>query len=359
MLGKRKLGEAQKQKKKKKWIEELDDDSEEIDLDCLNNLEEEERADLEKEDEEVNQEEEKNDASSMAVVGGGDEAVTENGNNKKKKRYDWMSSDDEDISSEEDEEEEEVELEEKGKEKEQEQGGEKTYSSGGTHLKPDNAAEQQGTRSRHSSEVKGGGENGNVGYHPNGTKYDTYNGHGKRGNIRKIPIDERRSHSDDGPVEIIENINKYSINPLDIKLEEIEHLVTYVYFNNIHFSCVTEHLVEFLENFTKNKILQINSDKSTNHTIIYKYDERKNDTVLINKFPHYGKLFVHVKNYQDVLRLLKLNETQFMGRIIKSAQAYKKKNSFFILQAPAHYKYFIQVVASEKNKNSMNYVWMR
>ncbi|GAB68734.1 hypothetical protein PCYB_141620 [Plasmodium cynomolgi strain B] len=289
MLGKRKLGEAQKQKKKKKWIEELDDDSEEIDLDCLNNLEEQERADLEKEDEEVNQEEEKNDASSMAV--GGDETITENGNNKKKKRYDWMSSDDEDISSEEDEEEEEVELVEKGKEKkEQEQGGERTNSSGGTLLEPDNAAEK-GILSKNSSALKGGGENGNVGYHPNGVKYDMNNGYGKCGNIRKMNIDERSSHSDDGPVEIIENINKYSINPLDIKLEEIEHLVT----------CVTENLVDFLEKFTKNKIVQINSDKSTNHTIIYKYDEKNNDTVLINKFPHYGKLFVHVKNYQVII----------------------------------------------------------
>ncbi|ANQ10320.1 Uncharacterized protein PCOAH_00037890 [Plasmodium coatneyi] len=357
MLGKRKLGEAQKQKKKKKWIEELDDDSEEIDLDCLNNLEEEERAELEKEDEEVNEEEEKNDASSMAV--GGDEAITENGNNKKKKRYEWMSSDDEDISSEDDEEEEEVELVEKRKEKkEQEQGEEKTNSSDGTHLKPDNGSEH-GTHPTNSSAMKGGEGNGNVEYHPNGVKCDMNSGHWKDENIRKMNIDERSNHSDDGSIEIIENINKYSINPLDVKLEEIEHLVTYVYFNNIHFNCVTEHLVEFLEKFTKNKIVQINTDKSTNHTIIYKYDGKNNDTVLVNKFSHYGKLFVHVKNYQDVLRLLKLNETQFMGRIIKSTQAYKKKNSFYILQAPSHYKYFIQVVASEKNKNSTNYVWMR
>ncbi|EUD68755.1 hypothetical protein C922_00443 [Plasmodium inui San Antonio 1] len=302
MLGKRKLGGAQKEKKKKKWIEELYDDSEEIDLDCLNNLEEQEWDDLEKEDEEVNQEEEKNDASSMAV--GGDETVTENGNNrnnKKKKRYDWMSSDDEDISSDEDEEEEDVELVEKGKEKkEHEQGGERTNSSGGTHLKPDSAPEQ-GTRFRNNSAMKAGGENGNVGYHPNGMKYDVNNGHGKRGNIRKIDMDERSSHSDDAPVEIIENINKYSINPLNVKLEEIEHLVTYVYFNNIHFSCVTEDLVEFLEKFTKNKIVQINSDKSTNHTIIYKYNEKNDNTVLINKFPHYGKLFVHVRNYQVII----------------------------------------------------------
>ncbi|CAA9990668.1 conserved Plasmodium protein, unknown function [Plasmodium knowlesi strain H] len=354
MLGKRKLVEAQKEKKKKKWIEELDDDSEEIDLDCLNNLEEEEIADLEKEDEDVLEEEGKNGASNMTA--GDDETIIDNGNNKKKKRYDWMSSDDEDISSEEDEEEEVVELVEKGKEKkEQEQDEERINSSDETHMKPDNASEQ-GTRSRNSSELKGGEENGNVRYHPNGTIYDMNNSYWKNENIGKINIDERSNHSDDGPMEIIENINKYSINPLDIKLKEIEHLVTYVYFNNIHFSCVTEHLVQFLEKFTKNKIVQINSDKSTNHTIIYKYDGKNNETVLINKFPHYGKLFVHVKNYQDVLRLLKLNETQFMGRIIKSTQAYKKKNSFYILQAPSHYKYFIQVLASEKNKNSTNYV---
>ncbi|KJP90085.1 hypothetical protein AK88_00254 [Plasmodium fragile] len=298
MLGRRKLVEAQKQKKKKKWIEELDDDSEEIDLDSLNNLKEHEWADLEKEEEEVNEQEEKNDASSVAV--GGDEAITENGNNKKKKRYDWMSSDDEDISSDEDEEEEEMELFEKGKEKEeQEESEERTNTGSGTHLKPNNAAEG-GTRSRSSSPMIGGGENGNVGYHPNRVKYDMNNGNGKCENIRKINIDERSSHSGDGSIDIIENINKYSINPLDIKLEEIEHLVTYVYFNNIHFNCITEQLVEFLEKFTKNKIMQINSDKSTNHTILYKYDEKNDDTVLVNKFAHYGKLFVHVKNYQVI-----------------------------------------------------------
>ncbi|GAW83275.1 hypothetical protein, conserved [Plasmodium gonderi] len=361
MLGKRKIGEAQQQKKKKKWIEELDDDSEEIDLDCLNNLKDDEKDNLEKgEDDalsdELHEEDGGNEIPNIAAKDD-DKDITQNGNNKKKKRYDWMSSEDEDISSEE-EEEEVMEEDEKGQGSDQSVGGENVKCKSETSLlEPHNTTEQDKFFENYSK-TKDRIENGNVG-DESGNESNAENNYAKNENKHKSNVNEKNSIDDCGHIEIIDNINKYSINPLDIKLEEIEHLVTYVYFNNIHFNCVTEHLVEFLENFTKDKIMQINSDKSTNYTIIYKNDEKNNDKVLINKFPHYGKLFVHVKNYQDVLRLLKLNETQFMGRIIKSTQAYKKKNSFFILQAPVHYKYFIQVVASEKSKNSLNYVWIR
>ncbi|SCQ16709.1 conserved Plasmodium protein, unknown function [Plasmodium ovale] len=379
MLGKRKLGEAQQQKKKKKWVEELDNDSEEIDLDCLNNLENE-KINLEEieEDGVVDGEEAEKEVNGK----GKDEELNElneddtvsNGNNKKKKRYDWMSSDDEDISS---DEEEEEDMENNG---EGYEDGNKAESKNDGKRGSTDEIEKEG-KTQSEGEIEENKRSGNykesrssshlgvkenakgIIYSNNQEVSNPNNHHSKNLDDKKKKVNDVNSMSNeneyDGSFEIIDNINKYSINPLNIKLEEIEHIITYVYFHNIHFNCITEHLVKFLESYTKNRIVQINSDKSTNYTVIYKYDEKKNDKVIINKFSHFGKLFVHVKNYQDVLRLLKLNETQFMGRIIKSIQAYKKKNSFFILQAPSHYKYFIQVVIGEKNKNSLNYVWMR
>ncbi|CRG97455.1 conserved Plasmodium protein, unknown function [Plasmodium gallinaceum] len=338
MLGKRKTNESQ-QKKRKKWIEELDDDLEEIDLECLNDLKENEKANIEEglkeEEKEVsnnNLDEEKSNENLNEL----NDCVMHNENNKKRKRYEWMSSDDEDISSEDEEntndEYDEDKIEENTDETKEDKNSE-------------NKDSENSTKSELSEKDK--------------EKLNYINDNEKSNNKGNLKKNYEESDNKNNSLEIIDNINKYSINQLDIKLEDIEHIITYVYFNNIHFNCVTEKLVEFLENYTNNKIIQVNSDKSTNYTVLYKYDEKNNDKVTINNFSHYGKLFVHVKNYQDVLSLLKLNETQFMGRVIKSIQAYKKKNRFFILQAPSHYKYFIQVVINEKNKNNVNYVWMR
>ncbi|CAD2103701.1 conserved Plasmodium protein, unknown function [Plasmodium vinckei brucechwatti] len=325
MLGKRKLADTQPQKKKKNWAEELDSDSEDIDLDYLNNLDENDKIQLEevsdKEDELLEQVEKEESTENKDESQNVEDTINDSNNNKnKKRRYDWMSSDDEDIPS--DDEEEDIE---------------------------ENYDIEDSDNNRENQKYKNGKEENN-----NDIK-NNYNNpiDGYKKEINKI--DDIKNEEN----EIIENINKYSIDQIDIKFEEIEHIVTYVYFHNIHYDCMTENLVTFLENHTKNKIIQINSDKSTNHAIIYKYDEKNDDKVVINKFSHYGKLFVHVKNYQDVLRLLKLNETQFMGRIIKSAQAYRKKDSFFTLQTPSHYKYFIQVAVNEKNKNHSNSTWLR
>ncbi|CAD2112754.1 conserved Plasmodium protein, unknown function [Plasmodium vinckei] len=325
MLGKRKLADTQPQKKKKNWAEELDSDSEDIDLDYLNNLDENDKIQLEevsdKEDELLEQVEKEENTENKDESPNVEDTINDSNNNKnKKRRYDWMSSDDEDIPS--DDEEEDIE---------------------------ENDDIEDSDNNRENQKYKNGKEENN-----NDIK-NNYNNpiDGYKKEINKIDNIKNEEN------EIIENINKYSIDQIDIKFEEIEHIVTYVYFHNIHYDCMTENLVTFLENHTKNKIIQINSDKSTNHAIIYKYDEKNDDKVVINKFSHYGKLFVHVKNYQDVLRLLKLNETQFMGRIIKSAQAYRKKDSFFTLQTPSHYKYFIQVAVNEKNKNNSNSAWLR
>ncbi|CAD2103598.1 conserved Plasmodium protein, unknown function [Plasmodium vinckei lentum] len=325
MLGKRKLADTQPQKKKKNWAEELDSDSEDIDLDYLNNLDENDKIQLEevsdKEDELLEQVEKEENTENKDESQNVEDTIDDSNNNKnKKRRYDWMSSDDEDIPS--DDEEEDIE---------------------------ENDDIEDSDNNREDQKYKNGKEENN-----NDIK-NNYNNpiDGYKKEINKIDNIKNEEN------EIIENINKYSIDQIDIKFEEIEHIVTYVYFHNIHYDCMTENLVTFLENHTKNKIIQINSDKSTNHAIIYKYDEKNDDKVVINKFSHYGKLFVHVKNYQDVLRLLKLNETQFMGRIIKSAQAYRKKDCFFTLQTPSHYKYFIQVAVNEKNKNNSNSTWLR
>ncbi|CXJ10970.1 conserved Plasmodium protein, unknown function [Plasmodium berghei] len=328
MLGKRKLGDTQPQKKKKKWVEELDSDSEDIDLDYLNNLDENDKIQLEevsdKENELLDQVEKEENKENKDGSQNMEDTINDGNNNKnKKRRYDWMSSDDEDIPS--DDEDEDIE----------ENDNIEDFNNNIENQKYKNGKEEN------NNDIKNNYSNP-IDEHKN--------------EINKIgDIDDIEKSSN----EIIENINKYSIDQIDIKFEEIEHIITYVYFHNIHFDCMTENLVTFLENHTKNKIIQINSDKSTNHAVIYKYDEKNDEKVVINKFSHYGKLFVHVKNYQDVLRLLKLNETQFMGRIIKSAQAYRKKNSFFTLQTPSHYKYFIQVAINEKNKNNASKTWMR
>ncbi|CRH02315.1 conserved Plasmodium protein, unknown function [Plasmodium relictum] len=337
MLGKRKTNEAQ-QKKKKKWIEELDDDLEEIDLECLNDLKENEKANIEegiKEEEKELYNNNLNEESNVNLNEINNDVIY-NENNKKRKRYEWMSSDDEDISSEE----EEYSNDEYDKDKIKENLGEVKENANSENKDSENSTKYESSEKDQE-------------------KINFINEKKKNDNESDLKNNYEGDNSKNSSLEIIDNINKYSINQLDIKLEDIEHIITYVYFNNIHFNCVTEKLVEFLENYTCNKIIQVNSDKSTNYTVLYKYDEKNNDKVTINNFSHYGKLFVHVKNYQDVLSLLKLNETQFMGRVIKSIQAYKKKNRFFILQAPSHYKYFIQVVINEKNKNNLNYMWMR
>ncbi|SCM25870.1 conserved Plasmodium protein, unknown function [Plasmodium chabaudi chabaudi] len=325
MLGKRKLVDTQSQKKKKNWAEELDSDSEDIDLDYLNNLDENDKIQLEevsdKEDELSEQVEKEENTENKDESQNVEDTINDTNNNKnKKRRYDWMSSDDEDIPS--DDEEEDIEENDDANDSDNNIENQK-YKNG---------------KEENDDDIKNNYSNPIDGYKKENNKIDD--------------IENAQN-------EIIENINKYSIDRIDIKFEEIEHIVTYVYFHNIHFDCITKNLVKFLENHTKNKIIQINSDKSTNHAIIYKYDEKNDDKVVINKFSHYGKLFVHVKNYQDVLRLLKLNETQFMGRIIKSAQAYRKKNCFFTLQTPSHYKYFIPVAVNEKNKNNANNTWLR
>ncbi|SBS87987.1 conserved Plasmodium protein, unknown function [Plasmodium ovale curtisi] len=288
MLGKRKLGEAQQQKKKKKWVEELDNDSEEIDLDCLNNLENE-KINLEEieEDGVVDGEEAEKEVNGK----GKDEELNElneddtvsNGNNKKKKRYDWMSSDDEDISS---DEEEEEDMENNG---EGYEDGNKAESKNDGKRGSTDEIEKEG-KTQSEGEIEENKRSGNykesrssshlgvkenakgIIYSNNQEVSNPNNHHSKNLDDKKKKVNDVNSMSNeneyDGSFEIIDNINKYSINPLNIKLEEIEHIIT-------------------------------------------------------------------------------------------SIQAYKKKNSFFILQAPSHYKYFIQVVIGEKNKNSLNYVWMR
>ncbi|KOB61883.1 hypothetical protein PFHG_03585 [Plasmodium falciparum HB3] len=266
MFGKRKLIDSQEPKKKKKWKEELHDDLDDIDLECLKYVEE----DVQEDDVDKN---------TTTHNNNNDDDINEC-DNKKSTVYSDL-------------------LDEKDK------------------INKDKALNLSDKMELINNIM----ESKNNSIHNNNITYD-----------------------------ILNDINKFSINPVDIKMQDIEHIITYIYFNNIHFNCSIKNFVEFLENNINNKIIQINSDKLTNHTILYKYDEKNNDTVIINKFTHHGKLFVHVKTYEDVVTLLKLNETLFMGRIIKSIQAYRKNDRFFILQAPSQYKYFINLAVHEKNK---------
>ncbi|SPJ11789.1 conserved Plasmodium protein, unknown function [Plasmodium sp. DRC-Itaito] len=349
MFGKRKLIDLQEPKKKKKWKEELNDDLDDIDLECLKYVEEEEDvdnntttnnnddhinefynkessiySDLLDEKDKINKDKVLNISNKMELINNisnDNQCVT------KKRRYDWMSSDDEDITSDDDE---EILIKEDIKENTTDNIKYDTSNNIKDKIWKD--LEQD------ISEYE----------HINNYRYNNNNNENK--NFIKVESKNNSIHNNNITYDIINNINKFSINPVDIKLEDIEHIITYIYFNNIHFNCSIKNFVEFLENNINNKIIQINSDKLTNHTILYKYDEKNNDTIIINKFTHHGKFFVHVKTYEDVVTLLKLNETLFMGRVIKSIQAYRKNDRFFILQAPSQYKYFINLAVNEKNK---------
>ncbi|ETW17075.1 hypothetical protein PFAG_04305 [Plasmodium falciparum Santa Lucia] len=342
MFGKRKLIDSQEPKKKKKWKEELHDDLDDIDLECLKYVEEDVQeddvdkntttnnnnndddindcdnkkstvySDLLDEKDKINKDKALNLSDKMELINNisnDNQCVT------KKRRYDWMSSDDEDITSDEDE---ESLINEDIKEK----TTDKIKYDTSNNIKDKISKDLEQDISEYE--------------HINNNKYNNNNNEDKT--FIKVESKNNSIHNNNITYDILNDINKFSINPVDIKMQDIEHIITYIYFNNIHFNCSIKNFVEFLENNINNKIIQINSDKLTNHTILYKYDEKNNDTVIINKFTHHGKLFVHVKTYEDVVTLLKLNETLFMGRIIKSIQAYRKNDRFFILQAPSQYK---------------------
>ncbi|KYN96869.1 hypothetical protein PGSY75_1306700 [Plasmodium gaboni] len=350
MFGKRRLIDLQEPKKKKKWKEELHDDLDDIDLECLKYIEEEEDEDVDNNtitnnnDDGINEcdnkessiysdlLDEKNKINKDLNVSNNKELTNNISNDNqcvnKKRRYDWMSSDDEDITSDDDE---EVLIKEDIKEN----TTDKIKCDTSNNIKDKISKDLEQNISEYE--------------HINNNSYNN-NNHEDKIFIKVENKNNSINNNNNITYDILNDINKFSINPVDIQMEDIEHIITYIYFNNIHFNCSIKNFVQFLENNINNKIIQINSDKLTNHTILYKYDEKSNDTVIIDKFTHHGKLFVHVKTYEDVVRLLKLNETNFMGRVIKSIQAYRKNDKFFILQAPSQYKYFIHLAVNEKNK---------
>ncbi|SOV81012.1 conserved Plasmodium protein, unknown function [Plasmodium sp. gorilla clade G3] len=350
MFGKRKLIDSEAPKKKKKWKEELHDDLDDIDLECLKYVEEEEDVDnnttTNNNDDDINKcndkessinsdlldEKDKTNNNKALNISNKMELINNISNDNqcvaKKRRYDWMSSDDEDITSDDDE-------ESLIKEDIKENTPDKKNYDTSNNIKDKISKSLEYDISEYE--------------HINNNRYNN-NNHEDKNFIKVESKNNSINNNNDITYDILNDINRFSINPVDIKLEDIEHIITYIYFNNIHFNCSIKNFVEFLENNISNKIIQINSDKLTNHTILYKYDEKNNDTVIINKFTHHGKLFVQVKTYEDVVTLLKLNETLFMGRVLKSIQAYRKNDRFFILQAPSQYKYFIHLAVNEKNK---------
>ncbi|KAF8820245.1 hypothetical protein IE077_003375 [Cardiosporidium cionae] len=143
-------------------------------------------------------------------------------------------------------------------------------------------------------------------------------------------------HKDELPAEVAESTSALAETTEDESHASAERLETvrFAFVSNISWEAKLDELAQWIEQMSGQRVLSL----STEGNII------SNAPVIRKSGPtsHKGRVFIELENHQALLDILRLNERSFMGRSIRIIRAYKRDGQFFLLQSPAHFRFFYQ-----------------